>query len=188
MNKSINKNKRSQGFTIVELLIVIVVIAILAAITVVAYSGIQERARDSQRASDIKTISKALEMYYLDNQSYPGSNCGSACPSPKKINPSWATTSDGSWKVLEDALVPKYISKLPADPKASLTTAAAISGDYNYDYVTTSGWCNASSYGQVYMLAYRYESKPQTRDIVGDCSSGDQPNDYSSSEYVTVKK
>jgi len=53
-------NKR--GFTIVELLIVIVVIAILASISVVAYNGIQTRARDSQRSSDISAIKKALEL------------------------------------------------------------------------------------------------------------------------------
>jgi prepilin-type N-terminal cleavage/methylation domain-containing protein len=41
------QNKQQSGFTIVELLIVIVVIAILAAITVVAYNGIQDRARNS---------------------------------------------------------------------------------------------------------------------------------------------
>ncbi|MCA9336117.1 prepilin-type N-terminal cleavage/methylation domain-containing protein, partial [Candidatus Saccharibacteria bacterium] len=46
------KNKKT-GFTIVELLIVIVVIAILAAITIVAYNGIQQRSRDSIRKSDL---------------------------------------------------------------------------------------------------------------------------------------
>lgn len=49
------------GFTIVELLIVIVVIAILAAITVVAYTGVQERARDSKIKSDISTIVRAIQ-------------------------------------------------------------------------------------------------------------------------------
>lgn len=43
------KNKQNSGFTIVELLIVIVVIGILAAITIVAYNGVQQRARDMTR-------------------------------------------------------------------------------------------------------------------------------------------
>ena len=55
--------KSTSGFTIVELLIVIVVIAILAAISVVAYTGIQQRARDSKRTNDIAQIKKALLVY-----------------------------------------------------------------------------------------------------------------------------
>lgn len=55
------------GFTIIELLIVIVVIAILAAITVAAYNGMQQRSRDSARAQDIASIKKALLMYQADN-------------------------------------------------------------------------------------------------------------------------
>ena len=68
MKKTIN------GFTIVELLIVIVVIAILAAISIVAYNGIQSRAKDAERQNDMGAIKKALELYYVDNSSYPTSN------------------------------------------------------------------------------------------------------------------
>lgn len=62
---------KQKGFTIVELLIVIVVIGILAAITIVAYNGIQQRARDSERQAEMKSVEKALEMYYVDNGGYP---------------------------------------------------------------------------------------------------------------------
>lgn len=51
------------GFTIVELLIVIVIIAILAAISIITYTNIQQRARDTQRAYDIANIKKALLAY-----------------------------------------------------------------------------------------------------------------------------
>lgn len=57
--------KTKSGFTIVELLIVIVVIAILAAISIVAYSGIQERSRASAIASDIKQLDKAFRMFLV---------------------------------------------------------------------------------------------------------------------------
>ena len=50
------------GFTIVELLIVIVVIAILAAISIVAYNGIQERAKGATIASDVQTINTGLHL------------------------------------------------------------------------------------------------------------------------------
>ena len=59
------------GFTIVELLIVIVVIAILAAITVVAYNGIQSRARTATVESDLQAIKKAMLMYRADVGTLP---------------------------------------------------------------------------------------------------------------------
>ncbi len=62
---------RTKGFTIVELLIVIVVIAILAAITVLAFNGVTARANDAERQTDIKNVSKALAQFRVLNQHYP---------------------------------------------------------------------------------------------------------------------
>ena len=63
--------KQQKGFTIVELLIVIVVIAILAAITVVAYTGIQNRAQNTQTVSATTTYLKAMMQYKAENGIYP---------------------------------------------------------------------------------------------------------------------
>jgi len=64
------KNKQI-GFTIVELLIVIVVIGILAAITIVAYNGVQQRARTSAVSSALSQAAKKLAVYQVDNAAYP---------------------------------------------------------------------------------------------------------------------
>jgi len=70
--------QNKHGFTIVELLIVIVVIAILAAITIVAFNGLQARGRDADRKQDLAHLSRALKMYAVDNgDDYASLLCGS---------------------------------------------------------------------------------------------------------------
>jgi len=63
--------RRSRGFTIVELLIVVVVIAILAAITIVAYNGITANARDSALKADLNTAAKKAGIAQAETGSYP---------------------------------------------------------------------------------------------------------------------
>lgn len=67
----ISLKKRDQGFTIVELLIVIVVIGILAALVLNSFQGVQARARDTERRTDINALATQLEVYYNDNGGYP---------------------------------------------------------------------------------------------------------------------
>jgi len=65
------RTKRQSGFTIVELLIVIVVIGILAAITIVAYSGITARAKTTQAIANVDSVQKMSEAYNADLGYYP---------------------------------------------------------------------------------------------------------------------
>lgn len=65
------KKYSQKGFTIVELLIVIVVIGILAALVLNTFSGVQRRARDTERQTDVNSIATQLEVYYNDNGGYP---------------------------------------------------------------------------------------------------------------------
>ena len=65
-------NNANKGFTIVELLIVVVVIAILAAITIVAFNGIQQQARNSAVQSVVSQVAKKIQLHAVqNNNSYP---------------------------------------------------------------------------------------------------------------------
>ncbi|MNQ19997.1 Type II secretion system protein G precursor [compost metagenome] len=76
--------KKQTGFTIVELLIVIVIIGILAAITIVAYNGIQNRANDTTVKSDLRQSYLKLQEFYAINSSLPATQAD--------INATFATT------------------------------------------------------------------------------------------------
>ena len=65
---------KQKGFTIVELLIVIVIIGILAAISIVAYNGVTQKARDDQRISDARNIVNAAAAYQSENGTWPNAS------------------------------------------------------------------------------------------------------------------
>jgi type II secretion system protein G len=96
-----------RGFTIVELLIVIVVIAILAVVTIIAYTGMQGRAKFANMQSDLKTITKAVELYKVDNNAYPSTINKDGCTY------NWCGWDQATGDDFIPGLVPKYISKIP---------------------------------------------------------------------------
>jgi prepilin-type N-terminal cleavage/methylation domain-containing protein len=97
-NHMLNKNKglswvsRStalKGFTIVELLVVIVTIGILAAITMVSYSGVTQRATEAVLQSDLANASKRLKMYFTEYGYYPTTLDANNCPSTPTADPNY---------------------------------------------------------------------------------------------------
>ena len=68
---NIKSYQRNRGFTIVELLVVIVVIGILAAITIVSYSGITAKANTARAQNNAQSIAQVIETYFAENGVYP---------------------------------------------------------------------------------------------------------------------
>ena len=88
-----------KGFTLVELLVVITIIAILSVTAYVALSGQTVKARDAKRKDDLAAVQTALELYFVKNTSYPAT-----------LDDTNAATSDGT------DLVPTYMPSIPKDP------------------------------------------------------------------------
>jgi general secretion pathway protein G len=127
---------KQTGFTIVELLIVIVVIAILATISIVAYNGTQNRANDAKMTSAAKQVEKALRIYAVDNGTVIKGGYGStAVPAGSPcVDGSSGWFGSGSYACsVEDTLVasgllPKgFSASLPANTYYSPATGGRIS-------------------------------------------------------------
>ena len=89
--------RENRGFTIVELLIVIVVIAILAAITIVAYTGIQDRAVVSSLSSTLSQTAKKVEAYAVENSGQLPDTLADAGVDSSAVYQAHNTTNPGAY-------------------------------------------------------------------------------------------
>lgn len=136
------------GFTLIELLVVIAIMGSLSALFLPNFMAARERARDSQRKSDLKQIQKAFELYRQD-QSTP-------------IFPATLPTSSACWSSGANCTGNIYMNKFPGDPIRSpnnyyysvdnnnltytlcaclenIADADGISANCNASYTCTSG-------------------------------------------------
>ncbi len=128
----------SRGFTIVELLIVIVVIGILAALVSVAYRGIQDNANNAKTESSMNAWRKAMIQYATDNGSYP--IAASACFNEVNITNCWPTSNASP--TLNNAIRPYLGNKNPLPAPSSQTLpntwgSDRVAGGFMYSTVAT---------------------------------------------------
>jgi general secretion pathway protein G len=108
------KNKKNKGFTLVELLVVIAIIAILVVLILVALGVARQKARDSQRKTDLHSIQTALELYADDH--------GGVYPQ--------------SGSLYTPATLSTYMNSVPTDP---LKNSAGATVQYGYSTDDASG-------------------------------------------------
>lgn len=171
------------GFTVVELIVVIVCIGILASITVIAYNGAQAKARDAARTDSIVKIKDALELYYAKNGRYP-----SATASPGASD--WEASTDTPGSFLEQ-LYGYGVNESTIDP-LNKTVKGVVYGFYYYRYAAVNSYGCDQSKGAFYVLRATYENaanRPPVNDIPDTECTGSQaswkatPN----TKYVTHK-
>lgn len=133
--------KNNRGFTIVELLIVIVVIGILAALVIVTYNGIQQKARDTERKTDIVALASHLEAYNATAGKYP----------------TLANVNDTTFRTANMKGLPGDALQ---DPKGAAQTLAAAVAANIYAYATSPAGCDNAANGDCvsYVLTATLES------------------------------
>lgn len=134
--------RKEQGFTIVELLIVIVVIGILAALFITTFTGIQQKARNTERQTDVKALHGQIEAYYAQNGKYP----------------TLANMNDASWRASNMKGLDAEALKDPKGAAQTLVSAAAANA-YSYDVLASDDTAcdNSAKDCAKYTLTATYE-------------------------------
>jgi general secretion pathway protein G len=137
---------RSTGFTLIEIMVVIVILGVIAALVVPKILDRPDQARVTAAKSDIATIISALKLYRLDNQRYPsteqGLNALVAKPEQPPVPPNWKPGG--------------YLDKLPEDP-----------WHHPYQYL------NPGLKGEIDVFSYGADGQPGGTGVDADIGSWD---------------
>lgn len=110
--------KKYYGFTLIELLVVIAIIGVITTLAVIAFGKVRVKSRDAKRMSDLLQISKALDLYYADQNYYPTI----ITPGQPLTSPNGSTT---------------YLAKIPSNPTPRTDEGAP---DLDYVYSIDNGY------------------------------------------------
>lgn len=159
-----HSRRKRYGFTIVELMIVVAILAILVGIVLVAYPGITNKARDNAVGIDITKVAEAANAFYTSNGRYPTSSAELNSLTTKKMSrANYDTTgnavlycatpttgasmaiiakskSGNSYSIKDEEQVQPYSSTFPTTASTVCTNAGISSATSFWIHDTTNGW------------------------------------------------
>jgi prepilin-type N-terminal cleavage/methylation domain-containing protein len=150
-----NKKLSYKGFTLIELLVVISIIGLLSTMTVYAVNVARSKARDTRRLADIKQIQKALDLYYLEHNTYPVSgNCAGTVQNSGWCNSAQSYLS-GHWiRNGTTVNLGEFLNTDPIDPLQTTTAKWWPAGGGTYYYFSL-GYGGS---GKWYMMVFGLEN------------------------------
>jgi prepilin-type N-terminal cleavage/methylation domain-containing protein len=133
-----NIKNKNRGFTLIEILIVVAIIAILASIVIVGLGPAQQSGRDARRVADLQNIRNGLQLYYDKCGFYPGSsNCAAGAP------------GGSSWSSFQTTLANSGIgiasNGIPSDPSTNRSYAYAYLTSDNSSYLLAASLENPNN-------------------------------------------
>jgi len=159
-------NLKTRGFTLIELMVVILIIMLLAGVVVVNVDQARKKARDAQRIAGMNTLATAIQAFYADNHRYPMNIAGGAPEvgqfpeSGRVVYPQlvWFLAGSGG-------STPMYLSNCPRDPKQNVTGDPCAWDAYGALAHCISSGCPAESFP----WGYRYTCWPAEDNNTGLC-------------------
>ena len=126
-----------RGFTLIELMIVIVILGVLMGTILPRLTGAQSSARDTGRKADLHSIAQALETYYDYNSEYPGIAGEVVCLDGVDDNPTTDTTNEDIGEFLKGG-----VPTPPSSEQVTVIGGETCTGSYAYAPLKSKGLAN----------------------------------------------